>query len=71
MVQTAREALLARFDEMKGRGLRDMKFFLEGAAEVTVEAVCAEVNKFYDEVHKGNFKRIPEFKDSNRTPNVP
>ncbi len=66
MKETAREALLTRFHKMKEEGLRDMKFFLGKVSESTVEEVCGEVNRLYDEVAKGNVKVVESWGDSQR-----
>jgi hypothetical protein len=54
MVATARSKLLATFKQKKAAGLRDMKFFLGRVSESTVEDVCSEINRLYEEVDKGN-----------------
>jgi hypothetical protein len=66
MTQTAREQLLATFEEKKAAGLKDMKFFFGNVTESTVDEVCADVNKLYAEVAKGNVKAVEAFGDSNR-----
>jgi hypothetical protein len=66
MEQTAREKLTAAFQAKKAAGLKDMKFFLGNVAESTVEEVCAEVNKLYGEVAKGNAKTLKSWGDSQR-----
>lgn len=66
-MDTARTALVRRFEEMKAAGLRDMKFFLGSVSEETVEAVCAEVNRLHDMVDKGkDVKEMTSWGDSNR-----
>lgn len=67
MKETAREALLTRFHKMKADSdLRDMKFYLGKVSEATVEDVCGEVNRLYDEVAKGNVKEVHSWGDSQR-----
>jgi len=67
MMAPERKALLDRFQAMKAEnGLRDMKFFLGKVSEDTVEAVCHVVNKVYDLVDSGNFKKVEKWGDSNR-----
>lgn len=70
-MKTAREQLQERFAGLKGKGLRDMKFFLGHVNESTVEQVCAEVNRLYDEVAKGNVKVVESWGDSNRPKDAP
>jgi hypothetical protein len=43
-----------------------MKFFFGDVTESTVDEVCADVNKLYAEVAKGNVKTLKAFGDSNR-----
>ena len=66
MAKTARADLLSAFQAKKAAGLRDMKFFLGNVTESTTEEVCAEVNKLYAEVAKGNAKTIELWNDSQR-----
>ena len=66
MTQTAREQLTANFQANKANGLKDIKFFLGNVSDSTVEDVCAEVNKLYAEVAKGNFKILKSWGDSHR-----
>ena len=64
---TAREQLTADFQAKKANGLKDIKFFLgTDVSDSTVEDVCAEVNKLYAEVAKGNFKILESWGDSQR-----
>lgn len=65
MAKTARETLVADFQAKKAAGLKDMKFFLGNVTESTVEDVCAEVNRLYAEVAKGNVKTLESWGDSN------
>lgn len=66
MAQTARDQLHADFQAKKARGLKDLKFFLGNVSETTVEEVCAEVNKIYAQVEKGNVIVQKAWGDSNR-----
>ena len=64
---TARAQLTADFQAKKANGLRDIKFFLGSSiADSTVEDVCAEVNRLYAEVAKGNFKVLESWGDYKR-----
>ncbi len=66
MTNTAREILTADFQAKKAKGLKDLKFFLGNVSESTVEDVCAEVNKLYAEVAKGNVIILKSWDDSQR-----
>lgn len=67
MKETARSALLQRFERMKAEdGLLDMKFFLGAVSEETVEAVCAEVNYLHELVDNGKVKEVTSWGDSHR-----
>lgn len=66
-MESARSALVRRFESMKAGGLVDMKFFLGQVSEETVEAVCAEVNRLHDLLDKGrDVKEVTSWADSNR-----
>lgn len=66
MTSTARQALTADFQAKKAKGLKDLKFFFGNVSETTVEEVCAEVNKIYAEVEKGNVIVQKSWGDSQR-----
>jgi len=64
--QTEKAKLLALFEERRAAGLQDMKFLLANTSEASVEEVCADVNRFYDEIKKENLKTVEHWGDSNR-----
>lgn len=57
--------LAARFNEMAAAGLVDVKFFVRNQDEAVSEQVCAEVNRLYEALERGESVLL-EFKDSNR-----
>lgn len=65
MTRSEQAKLLSRFSEMKAKGLRDMKFYLN-ACETTVEQACADINRVYDLVERGDVVRMTKWGDSNK-----
>lgn len=51
---TARNELKNRYKQMRNYGLIDLKIYLGDVSSVTVEQICAEVNKIFDMVDRGD-----------------
>lgn len=66
MSNSERQTLTANFQVKKANGLKDLKFFLGNVSQATVEEVCAEVNKIYAQVEKGNVIVQEAWGDSHR-----
>ncbi len=53
MATTERKKLNRRYNQLRTSGLRDVKFYLGEVAGITIEQVCAEVNRVFDIVDRG------------------
>ena len=54
------DRLAQRFREKTAGGLIDVKFHLRNIQEASDEQICHEVNRLYDSVARGEFKRLGE-----------
>ena len=66
MGTSACDELRATFKAKVDEGLVDMKFFFGKTSESTVEDVCADVNRMYAEVGRGNKTLVQSWGDSHR-----
>ncbi len=52
------DRLADRFREKAAGGLIDVKFYLRNTQEAADEQICHEVNRLYDAVGRGEFKKL-------------